>query len=358
MILVTRLFWFAFVVVIALTCALFSPAQAGAFEDLFAARSDRMPSLEGGTGWVNAPAVTRESLRGKVVLVDFWTYSCINCLRTLPYVKAWAQKYKDAGLVVVGVHTPEFGFERSTANVQRAVRHLDVTFPVVADGERRIWKAFGTQAWPTMVLVDAQGGIRSRQVGEGSYEETERTLQRLLREAGGTQVPHGLVAPQGQGTQAAPGRERARSGEKYLGAAQSHGFRATAGRLASGSAGPFTAVRNLSIDEWTLEGAWTVEAERVCLREGSGRIAHRFSARDLHLVLGPTTDGRAVDIQVMLNGKAPAGDRGFDIDAKGRGRVDLHRLYQLVRLSAGADERLFEIRFAKPGVCAYAFTFG
>jgi thiol-disulfide isomerase/thioredoxin len=317
-----------------------------------------MPSLEGGTGWVNAPPVTRESLRGKVVLVDFWTYSCINCLRTLPYVKAWADKYKDAGLVVVGVHTPEFGFERSTANVQRAVRHLDVTFPVVADGERRIWQAFGTQAWPTMVLVDAQGRVRSRQVGEGAYEDTERTIQRLLREAGGTQVPDGLVAPRGQGTQAAPGRERARSGETYLGASQSHGFRAASGRLTPGSAGRFTAARHLSINEWTLEGAWTVEGERVCLREGSGRIAHRFSARDLHLVLGPATDGHAVAMQVLLDGKPPAGDSGFDLDAEGRGRAETHRLYQLVRLKAGAGERLFEVQFARPGVCAYAFTFG
>jgi thiol-disulfide isomerase/thioredoxin len=353
-----RLFWFALAVLIAVTCARFSPAQAGAFEGLFAARTDRMPSLEGGTGWVNAPPVTAEALRGKVVLVDFWTYSCINCLRTLPHVKAWAHKYKDAGLVVVGVHTPEFGFERSTTNVERAVRRLDVTFPVVADGERRIWKAFGTQAWPTMVLVDAQGRVRSRQVGEGAYEDTERTIQRLLREAGGTQVPDGLVAPQGQGTQAAPGRERALSGETYLGAARSHGFRAAAGRFTPGSEGPFTAARDLSLNEWTLEGAWTVEAERVCLREGSGRIAHRFSARDLHLVLGPATDGRAVAMQVLLGGKAPSDDRGTDVDAQGRGNADTHRLYQLVRMSAGAGERLFEVQFAKPGVCAYAFTFG
>jgi thiol-disulfide isomerase/thioredoxin len=356
--LATRLLWFAFAALIAVFCARFSPAQAGPFDGLFSARTDRMPSLEGGTGWVNAPPLTREALRGKVVLVDFWTYSCINCLRTLPYVKAWAQKYKDAGLVVVGVHTPEFGFERSTANVQRAVRHLDVTFPVVADGERRIWTAFGTRAWPTMVLVDAKGQVRARQVGEGAYEDTERTIQRLLREAGAAQVPEGLVAPQGQGTQAAPGRERPRSGETYLGSAQSHGFRAEAGRLSPGSAGPFTAARNLSINEWTLEGAWKVEAERVCLREGSGRIAHRFSARDLHLVLGPSTEGRPVAMQVALDGKAPASDKGFDLDAEGRGTVDSHRLYQLVRLGAGARERLFEIRFGQPGVCAYAFTFG
>ncbi|MEJ5991331.1 redoxin family protein [Ramlibacter sp. PS3R-8] len=353
-----RLSWFAFAVLVAVTCARFSPAQAGAFDSLFGARTGRMPSLEGGTGWVNAPPVTREALRGKVVLVDFWTYSCINCLRTLPYVKAWADKYKDAGLVVIGVHTPEFGFERDNANVRKAVHHLDIGFPVVADGERRIWKAFGTQAWPTMVLVDAKGQEHSRQVGEGAYEDTERTIQRLLREAGGTKVPEGLVAPQGLGTQAAPGRERARSGETYLGAAQSHGFRATAGRLTAGAAGPFTPARNLSVNEWTLEGAWSVEAERVCLRQGSGRIAHKFSARDLHLVLGPAMDGEAIAMRVLLDGKAPAGDRGFDVDAQGRGTADVHRLYQLVRRSTSAGEQLFEIEFAKPGVCAYAFTFG
>jgi thiol-disulfide isomerase/thioredoxin len=356
--LATRLFWFAFAVLVAITCARFSPAQAAIFDGLFDKRSDWMPSLDGGTGWVNAPPVTRESLRGKVVLVDFWTYSCINCLRTLPYVKAWAHKYKDAGLVVVGVHTPEFGFERSNARVQRAVRDLGIVFPVVADGERRIWTAFGTQAWPTMVLVDAQGRIRSRQIGEGTYDETERTIQKLLREAGVAQVPDGLVAPQGEGTQAAPGRERARSGETYLGAAQAHGFRAAAGRLTAGSAGPFTAARNLSTDEWTIEGAWTVEAERICLREGSGRIAYRFSARDLHLVMGNAMDDGAISLRVLLDGKAPAGDKGFDVDADGRGDADAHRLYQLVRQGAGARERLFEIQFAKPGICAYAFTFG
>lgn len=356
--LATRLFWFAFAVLVAITCARFSPAQAGALEGLFGARTDRMPSLDGGTGWVNAPPITRESLQGKVVLVDFWTYSCINCLRTLPYVKAWSQKYKDAGLIVIGVHTPEFGFERSSANVQRAVGNLGITFPVVADGERRIWKTFGTRAWPTMVLVDAQGSIRSRQIGEGAYEETERTIQRLLREAGRTQVPEGLVAPQGEGTQAAPAREPARSAETYLGADQAHGFRSSAGRLVPGSAGRFTAAPTLSVNEWTLQGAWTVEAERICLREGSGRIAHRFSARDLHLVLGPAMAGETIALQVLLDGKAPAGDKGFDVDTAGRGNADTHRLYQLVRQGKGAGERLFEIQFAKPGVCAYAFTFG
>lgn len=356
--LTARLFWFAFAAVVAITCARFSPVQAGPFEDLLGARSGKMPSLEGGTGWVNASPMTTEALRGKVVLVDFWTYSCINCLRTLPYVKAWAQKYKEAGLVVIGVHTPEFGFEKSSANVQRAVRDLGVSFPVVADGERRIWKAFGIQGWPTMVLVDAQGRIRSRQLGEGAYEETERTIQALLREAGRTQVPDGLVAPQGEGTQAAPGRERVRSTETYLGAAQAHGFRATAGRLATGAAGNFTAARNLALNEWTLDGAWAVEPERICLRQDGGRIAHRFSARDLHLVLGPAMDGDVVPWQVRLDGKDPAGDKGFDADAAGRGRVDTHRLYQLVRQAGGAGERLFEIEFSKPGVCAYAFTFG
>jgi thiol-disulfide isomerase/thioredoxin len=356
--LASRLFWFALAVLIAITCARFSPAQAGAFDSVFGARADRMPSLDGGTGWLNAPPFTRDSLRGKVVLVDFWTYSCINCLRTLPYVKAWAHKYKEAGLVVIGVHTPEFGFERSSANVQRAVRSLGVDFPVVADGERRIWKNFGTEAWPTMLLVDAQGSIRSRQVGEGAYEQIELTIQRLLREAGRKRVPDGLVAPQGEGTQAAPARERARSGETYLGAAQAHAFRSAAGRLVPSREGRFTATPNLAINEWTLEGAWTVEAERICLREGSGRIARRFSARDLHLVLGPAMDGESVPLQVLLDGRAPAGDKGFDVDAAGRGVADTHRLYQLVRQISGVGEHLFEIQFAKPGLCAYAFTFG
>jgi thiol-disulfide isomerase/thioredoxin len=357
--LITQLFWFAFAVLIAVTCARFSPAQASPFDGLLGNPGNRMPSLEGGIRWFNALApVTRESLRGKVVLVDFWTYSCINCLRTLPYVKAWAHKYKDAGLVVIGVHTPEFGFERTSANVQRAVRDLGVAFPVVADGERRLWNSFGTRAWPTMVLVDAQGLIRSRQIGEGAYDQTERVIQQLLREAGGTQVPEGLVAPQGEGTQAAPGRVRARSVETYLGAAQARGFRTKTGKLSPASAGPFTAARDLLTNEWTLEGAWTVEAERICLRDGSGRILHKFWARDLHLVLGPAIVQGAVAFQVLLDGKPPGGDKGFDVDVKGRGSADTHRLYQLVRQVTGAGERHFEIQFPKPGVCAYAFTFG
>ncbi|MEJ6023463.1 redoxin family protein [Ramlibacter sp. PS4R-6] len=336
-----RLFWFAFAVVVALTCAHFSPTQAqGLFQ-----RKDAMPSLAAGTGWVNSAPITTESLRGKVVLVDFWTYSCINCLRTLPYVKAWAQKYKDAGLAVVGVHTPEFGFEMRGPNVQRAVKDLAVDFPVVTDSKRALWQAFGVQGWPTMMLVDAQGKIRLRQLGEGGYEDTERAIQQLLRDAGAAPVPTGFVAPQGEGTQAAPGRQRTASNETYLGAAQRQGFRVTP-------------AAKLSLNEWTLDGAWTVEDERVCLRQGTGRIAYRFMARDLHLVAGPAMDGETIPFRVRVDGRDPGPDKGFDTDAAGNGRADAHRLFQLVRQGKGSGERLFEIEFAKPGVCAYAFTFG
>ncbi|MGA0610836.1 thioredoxin family protein [Caldimonas sp. KR1-144] len=318
-----------------------------------------MPALTGATGWINSPPMTTEDLRGKVVLVDFWTYSCINCLRTLPHIKAWAQKYKPHGLVVLGVHSPEFDFERSQANVLRATRDLGIDYPVVVDSNHALWRAFGTYAWPTLLFVDAQGRIRHRQLGEGGYEKAERVIQQLLREAGMPGVPDDLVAPQGKGTQAAPSPVPADSGETYVGYARTSGFTAADGGIRQDRPHTYGGAKSLRLGQWTLSGAWTVGAEHAALDQAGGRIALRFRARDLHLVLGPPQDGgRPVRFRVRIDGQPPQGDRGTDVDAEGFGQVDAQRLYQLVRQSSGSAERQFEIEFLDPGVRAYAFTFG
>ncbi|TSD61119.1 cytochrome c biogenesis protein DipZ [Variovorax sp. KBS0712] len=319
----------------------------------------RLPSLAGATEWINSAPLTPEALRGKVVLVDFWTYSCINCLRTLPYVRAWAEKYKDAGLVVLGVHAPEFAFEKNPANVRKAVKDLGIGFPVALDNDFSIWRGFDNQAWPAFYFVDAQGRIRHHQFGENRYDKAEQVIQQLLAEAGQAQVADGLVAPLGQGTQAAPGAEPAQSGETYLGHARAHGF-ASPGGIARDRAKAYEPMASsLRTNQWSLGGDWTVEGERAVLNQAHGRIAYRFKARDLHLVLGPMADGKPVRFTVRVDGQPPLADHGADTDAQGHGVVDAQKLYQLVRQSAGSGrERLFEIEFLDAGAQAYAFTFG
>jgi hypothetical protein len=259
---------------------------------------------------------------------------------------------------VIGVHTPEFGFERQPRNVQRATRDLAVDFPVVLDADRAIWKASGVQGWPTLDFVDARGERRHRQVGEGGYEEAERVIQKLLREAGRTDVPTDLVSPVGTGTQAAAAPERAGSNETYLGAAQADGFVAAQGALRAGRTERFAAAPRLQSGQWTMAGTWDVADEHVEARAPDGAISYRFRARDVHLVLGPAQDGRPVRFRVRIDGQAPGADHGTDVAADGSGQVDSHRLYQLVRQADPRRERTFEIRFLDPGVRAYAFTFG
>lgn len=315
------------------------------------------PSLAGATEWINSPPLTPEALRGKVVLVDFWTYSCINCLRTLPYLNAWAEKYKDAGLVVLGVHTPEFAFEKRSANVRRATKDLGIGFPVATDNDFAIWRAFGNRAWPAFYFVDAEGRVRHHQFGEGRYDKAEQVIQQLLAEAGQARVPTGLVAPSGQGTQAQPGAEPALSGETYLGHERAHGF-ASPGGLVRDGAKVYQAASSLRTNQWALSGDWTVEAERAVLNGANGRIAYRFQARDLHLVLGPTANGKPVRFRVLVDGKPPLADHGADTDSQGFGVIDAQKLYQLVRQTANGKDRLFEIEFLDAGAQAYAFTFG
>jgi len=327
-----------------------APARTLATEGVF-------PSLAGATEWINSAPLTPEGLRGKVVLVDFWTYSCINCLRTLPYVRAWAEKYKDAGLVVIGVHAPEFAFEKRSANVRKATKDLSIDFPVAVDSDLAIWRAFDNQYWPAFYFIDAQGRIRHHKFGENQYEKSEQVIQQLLAEAGQTHVAAGLVSPQGQGTQAAPGPEPALSAETYLGYEQARSI-ASPGGIVNDRAHVYQGPASLRTNQWALAGDWTVERERAVLNRANGRIAYRFQARDLHLVLGPSADGKPVRFKVLVDGKPPLADHGFDVDEQGKGTIDGQRLYQLVRQAANGRDRLFEIEFLDAGAQAYAFTFG
>ncbi|KAA0572851.1 cytochrome c biogenesis protein DipZ [Azospirillum sp. Sh1] len=316
-----------------------------------------LPSLDGATDWLNSKPLSTEELRGKVVLIDFWTYSCINCIRTLPYLRAWAEKYRDQGLVVVGVHAPEFAFEKRIGNVQTALRDFAITYPVAIDNDFRIWRAFGNSYWPAFYIADAMGRIRHHQFGEGGYEQTERVIQDLLAEAAGRRDEDGrLVSPTGQGAQAPADLDEIRSGETYVGYRQAANF-ASPERDGIDRPQDYT-VGALRLNRWGLSGNWTVGAEQARLNRAGGAIAYRFRARDLHLILGPAQDGKPVRFQVLVDGMAPGPDHGTDTDAEGYGTVSETRLYQLVRQAGAVRERTFEVRFLDPGVDAYAFTFG
>ena len=310
-----------------------------------------MPSLSGAVAWLNSPPLTKEGLKGKVVLVDFWTYSCINCLRAIPYVRAWAEKYRDQGLVVIGVHAPEFAFEKNIDNVRHAVADLAITYPVAIDNDYAIWRAFDNQYWPAHYFIDAEGRIRHHHFGEGDYEESERVIQELLAEAGKTGLPGSLVAVAATGAEAA-----ADMAETYVGYDRATHFVSPGGPVQD--APHVYAAATPRLNEWALAGDWTIGGEHAALNAKDGRIAYRFHARDLHLVLGPAPDGKPVHYRVTIDGKAPGDSHGVDVDAEGNGVVSGQRLYQLVRQSGPITDRTFEIEFLDPGVQAYAFTFG
>jgi cytochrome c biogenesis protein CcdA/thiol-disulfide isomerase/thioredoxin len=312
------------------------------------------PSLAGATGWLNSPPLSPASLKGKVVLVDFWTYSCINCLRTLPYIKAWAAKYRDHGLVVIGVHAPEFAFERDPDNVRRAVHDLGVTYPVALDSNLAIWAAFRNEYWPAHYFIDAQGRIRAHHFGEGDYDQSERIIQTLLREAGTRDVPGGIVNPDATGTLAASDMNDVESQETYIGYARGENF--ASGQIAQDTPSQYATPPALAQNQWGLAGDWTVRSQMAVLDHAPGKIVFRFHARDLHLVLGP---GRTpVHFRVTLDGKPPGAAHGVDIDAAGNGTVTSERLYQLIRQQGAIEDRSFTIEFLDPGVQAYSFTFG
>jgi cytochrome c biogenesis protein CcdA/thiol-disulfide isomerase/thioredoxin len=316
-----------------------------------------MPAIPGGVVWLNSPPLTRESLRGKVVLVDFWTYSCINCLRALPYIEAWAAKYRDSGLVVIGVHTPEFAFEKDRANVEKAVRDLKITYPVAIDSDYKIWRAFDNEYWPARYFIDGKGRIRYHHFGEGKYDESEHVIQELLKENGATGLSGSTVDVSASGVEAAPSNGNVSSPETYIGFRRAEHF-ASPESLAQDSRKIYSAPARPSLNQWGLSGSWKVGAESAVLETAPGEIVFRFHARDLHLVLGPTKDGKPVRFIVKLDGAALGEDHGADSDANGAGEVREHRLYQLIRQKGEVEDRTFEIEFLDPGVQAFAFTFG
>jgi thiol-disulfide isomerase/thioredoxin len=314
------------------------------------------PDLGGAIGWLNSAPLNGKSLRGKVVLVDFWTYTCINSLRPLPYVKSWAAKYKDAGLIVIGAHTPEFSFERERLNVEHAVRDLKVTYPVAIDSNYRIWQAFSNEYWPAQYLIDGKGRIRHHHFGEGEYGEFERVVQQLLKENGATGLDGSTIRISADGVEAAPSAD-VESPETYVGYRRAERF-APPERLAQDSRKTYSAPARLRLNQWGLSGAWNVGAESAVLQGAPGKIVFRFHSRDLHMVLAPTKNGEPVRFRVTLNGAAPGGDCGTDSASDGAGEVREPRLYQLIRQKGRIEDRTFEIEFLDPGAQAFVFTFG
>lgn len=323
----------------------------------FGVRETHLPGFEGATGWLNSEPLTPDDLRGKVVLVDFWTFTCINWLRTLGYVRAWAEKYEDHGLVVVGVHTPEFPFEHDVENVRVAARDMNVEYPIALDNDYAIWSAFSNHVWPAVYIADAQGRIRHRQFGEGGYKECERIIQKLLRDAGRDRGPDELVNVADEGLEAQADWRNLDSPETYLGYERARTF-ASVGEAALGTPRTYTAPEHLRLNQWALSGDWTVERGASILNRADGRIAFRFHARDLHLVIGLREPGTSVPFQVLIEREPPGDAHGLDIDEHGDGTVDQQRLFQLVRQRRPIVDRTCEITFLAPGVEAHAFTFG
>jgi cytochrome c biogenesis protein CcdA/thiol-disulfide isomerase/thioredoxin len=317
---------------------------------------DLTPSLAGAEQWLNSSPLTFEELKGKVVLVDFWTYSCINCLRSIPYVRAWAEKYRDHGLVVIGVHAPEFAFERNVDNVRNAIAMLKIGYPVAIDNEYRIWRSFDNEYWPAHYFIDSDGKVRHHHFGEGEYAESEHIIQTLLAAAGNKNVPTGIVAVNASGAEAASAKADVGSPETYIGYNRGDHFVSPGGVVQDTSHA--YAAGEPQLNEWSLIGKWTIGQERAQLDEANGSIVYRFHARDLHLVLGPATKDSKIRFRVTIDGKAPGEAHGMDIDAEGNGEVTTQRLYQIVRTPGEIADHTFEIRFLDPGVQAYAFTFG
>jgi cytochrome c biogenesis protein CcdA/thiol-disulfide isomerase/thioredoxin len=332
-----------------------APGSAASAADLPV--EGQLPSLAGAVAWLNSPPLTTQALRGKVVLVDFWTYSCINCLRTIPYVRAWADKYRSQGLVVIGVHAPEFAFERDIDNVRRAIGELKIDYPVAIDNNYAIWNGFNNEYWPAHYFIDAEGRIRHHHFGEGGYDESEKIIQQLLAEAGKTGVANNLVTVSANGAEAAPDMPDVQSPETYVGYQRAENFAST-DPAAPDAPHVYAIAPQLALNQWGLTGDWTVMAERAVLNATDGWITYRFHARDLHLVLGPGPDGKPVRFRILIDGKSPDSAHGADVDAQGDGTVTEHRLYQLVRQSGAVADHTFEIQFLDPGVQAFAFTFG
>jgi thiol-disulfide isomerase/thioredoxin len=316
-----------------------------------------LPSLRGATGWLNSPPLTPAELRGKVVLVDFWTYTCVNWLRQLPYVRAWAGKYADYGLVVIGVHTPEFSFEHDAGNVRRAVTDRRVDYPVAIDNDYAVWRAFDNYYWPALYFADAQGRIRHHHYGEGEYQQSEMVIQQLLAAAGSGDARNDLVSVDGSGVEAPADWASLRSPENYAGYERTENFASPGGAL-PGKPNPYSVPDRLGLNQWALSGDWTVGEEATTANAADGRIAYRFHARDLNVVMGPAAPGTSVRYQVLLDGEPPGAAGGVDVDGMGLGTVTEQRLHQLIRQPGPITDRTAEIAFPDRGVEAYSFTFG
>jgi Thioredoxin like C-terminal domain/AhpC/TSA family len=317
----------------------------------------RLPSLGGATDWLNSPPLEAEGLRGKVVGVDFCTYTCINWLRSLPYIRAWAQVYEKQGLVMIGVHTPEFSFEHDLENVRRALKEMEVTYPIAVDNDYAVWEAFSNNYWPALYFIDADGRIRHHRFGEGDYERSERIIQQLLRDAGAEGVGDELAPVDPRGPEVASAWDDLESPEEYLGSRRAQNFDPSE-RSGWGEHRSDEGTRPPRRNHWTLAGNWTMTPEAVVLNEPNGRIAFRFHARDVHLVMGPTAREIPVPFRVSIDGAPPGSSGGTDVDESGSGLLDEQRMYQLIRQQGPIDDRTFEIEFLDRGAEAFAFTFG
>jgi thiol-disulfide isomerase/thioredoxin len=316
-----------------------------------------LPSLNSATEWINSAPLAPAALRGKVVLVDFWTYSCINWRRSLPYVRAWAEKYKDKGLVVIGVHSPEFSFERDADNIRWAVKQMKIDYPIAVDSNGTLWSAFRNSYWPALYFIDVQGRIRHHEFGEGEYARSEAIIQQLLAEGGLGGIHRDMVSVTSVGVEAAADWNSLKSSENYVGYERTENFVSRDGTIWD-KRHIYVAPARLWLNHWGLSGAWTVEKERIVLNGNSGRIVYRFHARDLHLVMGSSVPGVPVPFRVLLDGKPPGAAHGIDVDEQGSGVVAEPRLYQLIRQSEPVGDRLFEIQFLDSGIEAFSFTFG
>ena len=341
----------------ALSCAVLIALPSKAQDTQSIVGSSPLYSLSGATGWINSKSLTAKDLKGKVVLVDFWDYPCINCIRAVPYVRAWAEKYKDSGLVVIGVHTPEFDFEKQLVNVQKAAQKFGITYPVALDNDYKVWNAFHNQYWPAEYFIDAKGKVRYEHFGEGDYDQSERWIQKMLKEANATPMAASTVSVQGEGVQAAADVRDVRSPETYVGYARAENF-SSPGSIKRDAEKSYTEPKHPSLNDWGFAGDWIDHEQVAILDSAGGKIVFRFHARDLHLVLGPSDDGRPVRFRVTVDGQVPGENHGVDTDAQGNGVVTAFRLYQLVRQKDAIRDHIFTIEFEDPGVQAYSFTFG
>ncbi len=343
--------------VAALACMTASTPLVEAQQQSSAVGNFPLSGLSGATGWINSTPLTAKQLKGKVVLVDFWDYSCINCIREIPYVRAWAEKYKNSGLVVIGVHTPEFDIEKQMPNVQKTVNKFGIGYPVALDNNDAIWDAFHNQYWPAHYFIDAKGKVRYEHFGEGEYDQSERWIQQLLQEANAKPMATSTVSVHGQGVQAAADTNDARSPETYIGYERAERF-ASSGGIKRDVEKLYAEPNHLQLNEWGLGGKWMDRQQVAVLRSAGGKIIFRFHARDLHLVLGSTADGKPVRFRVTIDGRVPGENHGVDTDAQGNGVVTDHRLYQLVRQKGTVADHTFTIEFLEPGLQAFSFTFG